>query len=830
LFHSTDAGFAVNSSFPLLTRFILFLGLPVVILVVAVILHFRGSLPPQQEQLAVAGLQASVEILRNAQGVPHIKAKTDRDVYFAMGYTHAQDRLWQLEIQRRVGSGRLSEIFGAEALQRDIWLRSLGLRESAQTDWPSLSPTAQQSLLAYAEGINAWLATHPTLPPEFALLDVRPEPWSPLDSLTWIKIFSLNLSGNFGREVSHYLAARQLNEAELKTFFPDHSHDLPVTGMGGMGNHATPDRFAALFDLHHKLETELHIGGKFVGSNAWVVAGKHSKNGLAMLANDPHLSLQIPSLWYPVVQSGDQLQSSGMSLVGLPLVIFGQNEHIAWGGTAMTADVQDLFFEQTDPHDPDRYRVGDGWQRFISRTETIRVKPDFPAMLRKELKPVQVTIRSTRNGPIVSDIIPGFEQPVALRWTALAPRDASYESFFRLNYAHDWASFRDALKNHVAPALNLLFADQQGNIGFQAIGRIPLRAKGKGAMPSPGWSEEFAWAGSIPFEAMPHSFNPPKGYIVSANNRITDDQYPYFISNDWAPPGRAQRITDLLEKIRADGTLFTAEAFQRMQADTLSLPALQLAGLLAQLEPGTERQKQAIDYLKTWDGDMRTNSQGASIFNAWSTHLREQLFENRTYPDWNRRSQSGYLADLGAGLSLEDLYALLRDPVNPWCRPKAVGKYPACQTVALLALDRALDELEKLMGGNMASWHWGEAHHTLYSHTPFSNIKLLDKLFERRIENGGSPDTINVATLAFLKSEGYQQLFGAGFRQIIEIGGAQKTSHWYMNSTGQSGNIFSSHYADMIEPFQAGKYVSLNRRRIEAKDGLTRLLPLKKGQ
>jgi penicillin amidase len=819
----------LNTSYPLLSRFLLFLVLPVLLLLGGGIRHFQGSLPPQQEHLAVTGLLAPVDIARDAQGVPHIKAKTDRDVYFAMGYAHAQDRLWQLEIERRIGSGRLSEVFGAEALQRDIWLRSLGLREAAQTDWPGLSEAAQQSLLAYTDGINAWLATHATLPPEFAMLDVHPEPWSPLDSLTWIKVFSLNLSGNLSREVSHYLAARQLNAAELATFFPDHSHDLPVTAMGDPANPVSPASLTALLALHHSLETDLHIGGKFVGSNAWVVAGKYSKNGLPLLANDPHLGLQIPSLWYPVVQSGDHLQSSGMSLVGLPLVIFGQNQHIAWGGTAMMADVQDLSFEQTDPHDPARYRVGDGWQNFINRTETIRVKPDFPAFLRKELKPVQVTIRTTRNGPIVSDVIPGFEQPVALRWTALASRDKSYESFFQLNYAHDWASFQDAVKDHVAPALNLLYADQLGNIGFQAIGKIPLRAKGKGAIPTPGWNEEFAWNGSIPFSAMPHSFNPATGYIVSANNRITDDQYPYFISNDWAPPGRAQRITDLLQKNRADGTLFSAETFQRMQADTISLPARKLAGRLVQIEPGTQRQKQALGLLKNWNGDMGTQSQAASIFNAWISHLPEQLFDNRTHPDWSRRSQAGYLSDLGASLSLEGMDTLLRDPANPWCRPKATGQYPACDAVALAALDLALDELEKLMGSNMTSWQWGELHHTLYQHTPFSNIKLLDKLFERRIGNGGSPDTISVASLAFRKSEGYQQTFGAGFRQIIEIGGAQKTSHWFMNSTGQSGNIFSPHYADMVEPFQTGKYVRLQAAKIDPGHELTHLLPLTGG-
>jgi len=738
--------------------------------------------------------------------VPHIQANNDRDVFFGMGYVHAQDRLWQLEVQKRIAGGRLAEVFGREALKQDIWLRTLGLYEAAKTDWPALSSEAQQSLSAYTDGINAWLKTHDTLPPEFTLMGVKAEAWTVFDSLAWIKVFSLSLSGNFEREIGRYLAAQTLNSQEMATFFSGHDRAGPITVQAS--DRATLSNLAAVADLQHGLASSLQIGGKFVGSNAWAVSGKFTKDGSAILANDPHLGLQIPSLFYAVSQEGLRLKGAGMSLVGLPLVIFGQNGEIGWGGTNMMADTQDIYFEQVSATDPDVYRVNETWKRFDVREESIAVKADFPTELRSPIKPVVIKVRSSRHGPIISDVVGVLRQPIALRWTALVSGDTTYEAFLRLNYAHDWESFRAALKYYVSPALNMVFTGKDGNIGYLGVGRIPLRNKGNGALPSPGWTDEYEWKGVIPFNSMPQSYNPESGYIVSANNKVVGSDYPYFISNDWASPARAQRIVDLLEKYKKDDGQFTVDQFKHIQADVMSLPAARMVPLMTALLPNNPRQREALGYLKAWNGEMRADSQAATIFNVWTKHLGRQLFFDRLQIDWPRRDQTSYLESMVEEVSIDDLYAILADKNNPWCAHIPRGTERDCSKILSVSLDAAISEIERVAGHKMGSWEWGRVHFARYEHTPFSKVKLLDTLFERRAATGGSADTINVANATLNQSNGYEQKVGASFRQIIQMGPKQVT-HLYMNSTGQSGNVVSSNYDNMVKPFQNVSYLAL---------------------
>lgn len=807
----------LNASFPLLKRFVLFIFLPVLLLLAAVWHHFRSALPEHEPDRTVAGLAASVKITRDAQGVPHIKAGSDRDVFFAMGYVHAQDRLWQLEVQRRTASGRLAEVFGREALQSDVWLRTLGLHAAARTSWPALSREAQDSLRAYTEGINSWLAANRTLPPEFVLMGVKPEPWTVYDSLAWVKVFSLSLSGNFDREISRYLAAQTLTGRELATFFPGSKEGGPVTVQAP--DDATRSNLAAVAGLQRALEASFRIGGKHVGSNAWAVSGKWTRDGAAVLANDPHLGLQVPSQWYPVSQEGDRLKSSGMSLVGLPLVIFGQNSQIAWGSTNMLADTQDIYVEQVNPNDPNAYRAGDGWEPFTVREELIHVKAAFPAQLRRTLKPVAIKVRGSRHGPIISDAVGLLRQPIALRWTALDAGDTTYESFLQLGYARNWNEFTTALQSYVSPALNMVYADRRGNIGYQGVGRIPLRARGDGALPAAGWAGDAEWTGFIPFERMPRTANPASGYIVSANNKVVGDDYPYFISHDWAPPGRAQRIVDLLETARLDKDASMVEHFKRMQADVVSLPAVKMVPLLTALAPRNARQAEALGYLKHWNGAMDADSQAATIFNVWMKHLGRSLFSERLRIDWNRRDQSAYLESLVAGASVDQLHAALADPDSPWCARAGQDPARACRRHMADALDEALAEIARVAGSDMASWRWGSVHEAYYAHTPFSKVKFLDTLFERRVPSGGSADTINVANATLSQSKRYQQTIGATFRQIIALA-PQRQTHLYMNSIGQSGNVFSQHYANMVKPFHHAGYLPLDRQ-VPAADAAT---------
>jgi penicillin G amidase len=794
----------MKSSFPILKRFALFVFLPLLVMLVWLYVHGRQGLPPSMQTVQVPG-GGSVRIVRDERGVPHLYADRDEDIYFAMGYVQAQDRLWQMELQRRLATGRLSEIFGKDLLMQDSWMRTLGLRSSAQSVHAALSEPARQSLEAYARGVNAWLREGHPLPLEFGLFRVRPEPWSAIDSLSWGKVFSLSLSGNLDQEIGKSMAARYLHPLQVKSFFPGESE--PTMDEGERASHAS---LASLGTLSNDLHLDWNIGGREVGSNGWVVAGRHTADGGALLANDPHLGLQMPSPWYPVVQHGAQLHAQGMSLVGLPPVIFGQNGQIAWGGTAMHADVQDLVVQHFDPKDPDRYLVDGKWLPVERRIEEISVASEFPSFLHPALKPVRIEVRSTRDGPIVSDLrAKAIGQPLALRWTALQAGDRSYESMYAVSYAKDWETFKATYRHYVTPALNMLYADRDGNIGYLGIGAIPIRRKGDGSLPVPGWNADFAWQGQIPFDAMPSRYNPPEGYIASANERPIDDSYPYFISNDWAPPARAQRIRELLKQAIASGRRLKLEDMQAIQTDERSLSAARLVPVLIAIEPANEDERKALELLKGWSGDMSASSAGAALFNVWMRHLSAQLFGGALGDDWVRHDEMRFVRGVLDMATVDQIERALTDPQAPWCKPQASESSDrSCRGVLRASLGQALAELQRRIGKDEADWRWGDIHHALYAHQPFSNIRGLSGLFERRVDSGGGPDTINVSGFSVDGTNGYIGHFGASSRQVIALG-RQGVQHRYMNSTGQSGNWMSAHYADMVEPFTRGDYYLL---------------------
>lgn len=786
---------------PLLSRFGAFVLVPCAAAGIFAWRALRATLPPAGGTVSVPGVTAPVEIRRDAHGVPSITARSDRDAFFAAGYVHAQDRLWQLEVQRRMVDGRLSEIFGRNSLQQDIWLRTLGLRESAKAAWPRLTPEAQVSLVAYTAGINAWLVQHDDLPPEFALTGVQPQPWTVYDSLGWTNMFALTLGGNFREEITHYIAGQTLSAGKLAALYPGERAGAPLTVTSEEQTRA----LMAMAGLQQQLESDLKLGGKYVGSNAWAVSGKRTQDGQAILANDPHLALQMPSLWYAVQLRGDRLDVAGMTLVGLPVVIFGKNRDIAWGGTNMMADQQDLYFERVDPADPSRYEIDGRFEPFTTRTETISVKQEFPAFLRGALKPVTVKVRATRHGPVISDQFDVFEQPVSLRWSVYDQPGATYESLLRVNYARDWQSFNAALERYVAPALNFLYADGRGNIGYVGAGRIPVRGKGEGTLPVPGWSNEYDWRGAIPFAAMPRSFNPEKGYIVNANNRVTPPGSPYFVSHDWAPPARAMRIEQLLrQKPR-----LTVADMQSIQADVANPSALPLAKVLATVATSDPRQREAVRILSRWDGNMGRDSAGATIFYAWSDHLRSRIFSDELRGAWNEREASRHLDALTSRMQDDELAALLTNDRQQFCDVRDTLRVETCHDAMLASLGSALKDLRKLEGSDMSGWTWGRVHRTQYEHMPFSRMTALRRFFQRDIGNGGAPQSVNVASARFRDSEGWVQTFGAGFRQIITLGRAPR--HLYMNSTGQSGNVVSAHYDDMVEPFRDVAYYALER-------------------
>jgi penicillin G amidase len=795
-------------TYPMISRFVVFVFIPLLVLAIAGYTYLRRSLPAADGSSIKAGVSQPVSITRDEHGVVMINAKTDRDAFFAMGFAHAQDRLWQLELNRRIAAGRLSEIFGSKTVRQDALMRALGLYSSAEASWSKLSPEAQASLSAYAAGINAWLGQNHVLPPEFLALGVKPEPWREVDSLAYAKIFALSLSSNMWKEISNLIASQYLSKEQMSGLLGYSQTDLSSSDKATTV--AKGESLARLLAFQKDLENDLKIGGPYVGSNAWVVAGKFMQDGRPLLANDPHLRLQIPSLWYVAHLKGDRLNVSGMTLVGLPLVIFGQNGDIAWGGTNMEADVQDLYVEQLNPEDPTQYKHNGAWAKFETDTHTINIRADFPASFRAPVEPQKIEVRKTLDGPVVSDVIGAFDQPVALRWTALDADDTSYESFLKVNYAHDWSSFKNAFKTYVCPALNMLYIDKSNNIGYLGVGRIPIRAKGQGRIPVPAETNEYAWTGYIPFEAWPQRFNPEQGYIVSANDKTVDDSYPYFISADWAPPSRARRIEQLLQDKISKGDLISVDYVETMQGDTVDLSLQGLLQYLKQVSPKGPEQQRAIQYLSTWNGDMSRDSQAATIFFVWMRYLREELFAPAGRNYWDRERETGEIKRIVANTSYDQiLNALTRDAAN-WCPGGS------CDAVLSESLNRATRELKKLRGSRMDSWRWGDVHETVYEHTPFSSLKFPARIFERRISSGGSPDTINVANAVYSESVGYEENFSGGFRQIVQLNNSS-VSHLYMNSTGQSGNVLDGHYDDMIKPFRDVQYFGLDQTKANNK-------------
>lgn len=756
----------------------------------------------------------NVHINRDQYGTVYIEAKSDDDTFFALGFVHAQDRLWQLELQRRTAKGRLSELFGIQSANFDAQLRTLQFYRAAESAWTVLSDEAKQSLTQYTAGINHWINNANSLPIEFSLLGITPEPWTELDSLAWSKVFALNLSQSMWDEITLYLASPYLNKQQRAELFPDYPSAAPVT----VSNDELDDRetFLSMLNLQQEMQKRLKIGGKYVGSNAWAISGKLTESGHAISANDPHLGLQIPSIWYAASLKGHKINASGMTLVGFPIIVFGHNQAISWGGTNMMADTQDLYFEQVNGDNANQYQNDNEWVDFTTTKEYIQVRGDFPSVLKNPIKPIELNIRSTTRGPIINDTFGIVNQPVSLRWTGLDKEDTTYEALYRLNYATDWDSFRDALKYHVSPTLNFVYSDQSGNIGYQAAGKIPVRGTGKGAVTLTGSEKKNQWQGFIPFSQLPYSFNPKKGYIISANNKIVGDEYPYHLSSNWAPPARASRIQQLIQQALKQNKTLSLEFMKHIQADTTSYGAIALTEVLASAPMKTAKQITAQKYVKQWQHDMHADSQGATIFYTWTKNLRAVLFSDELTAPYGQRRSQGIIESAYKNTTYNQIASSLTSGAAQWCDNVMTVEVETCTWAMQRSLNLTIKELTKLRGNDMEDWKWGNIHETVYTHTPFSQVNILNRLFERRIANGGGPNTVNVATANFVSSRGYEQGFGAGFRQVVHHL-PTGIEYEFMNSTGQSGNIFSEHYDDMIEAFRNVEYIKMHTSNIQSK-------------
>lgn len=744
-------------------------------------LYLRASLPPLSGALDVPGLDAAAEIVRDADGVPHIRAASDHDAWFALGFAHAQDRLWQMEMQRRVGTGRLSEVLGEATVETDQFLRTLGIHRAAEAALAHASPDARAVLDAYAAGVNAWLGAGHPLPPELTLLGVRPAPWTPLDSMAWAKMMAWDLGGNWDDDLLRVRLAQAVGPERAAELLPDYPPDGATIVAAAHVPAAMSD---ALLDLDMRLQVDHRLGGRDVGSNNWVVAGRHTASGLPLLANDPHLGARIPSTWYLAEIEGHRVHVAGATLPGLPGVLAGRNEAIAWGATNLGPDVQDLYLERLNPDDPNQYAIGDRWVDMRIVEETIVVKGRDA--------PIRWAARATRHGPLVSDASDTPGAPLALRWTALDDDDTTLDAFLDLQLAADWEQFLAALSQLVVPGQNFVYADRAGNIGYAATGRIPIRPAGDtGGVPLPGWEDGHAWSGWIPWDALPRVLDPAAGYIVTANNRVVDDDYPFSIARSWTPPYRAGRIIEALDARIAAGGRLDVTAMAAIQGDQTSHQARELAPRLASIAPADARQARAVDLVRAWDGRLGAESAAAAIYSAWFIALGEAVvaddLSGALYERYTERTHPQFLVDVIAR----------RDAA--WCDDVLSAPREDCDAIARRALDTALDSLEAQMGPDPGAWHWGTVHRTQYAHQPFSEVPYLRPFFHRSIANGGDGYTVNVAPVRLAAR--YEQHRVPSYRQIVDLSPADDSR--FIVTTGQSGHPLSPHYDDLIARHQA---------------------------
>ncbi len=766
---------------------------------------YRRSLPQVNGTLNVAELRAPVEILRDEWGVPHIYAQNEDDLFFAQGYVHAQDRLWQMEMNRRTGYGRLSEVFGEIAFDTDRLLRTLGLGRAAINDLASLDADSLHVMEMYAGGVNAFLTEArrgKRLPPEFTLLRLTPARWQPLDSVAWAKVMAWSLSANWDTELlraafAGKLGAEQAAQLEAEGV-PEQPTIIPPAGDRGVDNPAVfRDVVGTMREQLRAAESLplIRMGG---ASNNWVVDGTKTLTGKPLLANDPHLQAQVPGTWYENHLVAPNYEVSGVSFPGVPWVVIGHNREIAWGLTNAFPDVQDLYIEKPNPDNPHQFEFRGEWETATVMREEIRVKG------RRAPHIEEIVI--TRHGPIVNRVIPVSDgtPPLALRWTGYEPSKIS-RAINLINRARNWNEFSGAVRDWTAPSQNMVYADRAGNIGYYQPGLIPIRAKGMGLTPAPGWTGEYEWTGWIPHEELPHAFNPPEHLIASANNQVVGNNYPYFLTLDYSNGYRAARITALLcekEKLSPDD-------FARIQRDFYCAPAKKFVAHLRDLKPRDPFERRALDELRSWDYNLTADSVAGGVYKTI-----EYFALRRVFGDKLGEGLVDYYIGVGVhpllapislyyDRSLVRLEQILQDEHSPWYKDVVTGQARTREDVLVLALGDAVAALRKQYGDDAGKWTWGNLHRLEFKHT-LGGVKPLNLLFNRpSLSMGGDGST--VWQVAYVPQFPIKQLhFVPSWRQIIDL--ADWDNSRAINLPGQSGHPASKHYDDMIGPWSRDEY------------------------
>ena len=746
----------------------------------ALVAKARSALARTSGRIELQGLSKPVEILRDPWGVAHIYAQTQDDLFFAQGFVAAQDRLWQMELWRRTGEGKLSEILGPAALERDKFARLMRYRGDMQAEWNSYAPDARSIIQSFVRGVNAFIETsRDNLPIEFQLTGIRPELWTPEVCLT--RMAGYVMTRNASSEVLRAQVARLLGTEktdELIETDPFKKLEIPEgLNLDGIDNKILSGATAASRSISFQPgqpSTE--------GSNDWVVSGALTNTGKPILANDPHRSIGLPSLRYLVHLVGPGWNVIGAGEPTLPGIAAGHNERIGFGFTIVGIDQQDLYVEETNPADPTQYRYKGRWEKMKIEREVITVKGN-PGQYEAE-----VELRFTLHGPVIYED-KELHRAYALRWVGNEPGSAGYLASLSLNRAKNWQEFLKALERWRVPSENLVYADVDGNIGWQAAGSAPIRKGWSGLLPVPGSSGKYEWNGWLPLSELPRSYNPSKHFIATANHKIIPEGYKHEINFEWSAPFRFQRIEELLGK----GSKFTVEDFERLQHDETSLPARELVPMLLKtlLIDSRTQMRDAHELLKHWDYTLSRDSAAAALYETWLQKLQAKFAAHVVPPEVQR---------LVEGASL--LRPMLRAFKNP--DPKVFGNNPQVTASLMMSesLVEAISDLQGKFGGDMTKWHWGDLHFAEFKHS-LSTDDTRRAVFDlKSVPRGGDANTVNASGGAR-----FIQRSGASFREILDVSDWDKSV--VINVPGQSGQPESRHYGDLVPLWSEGKYFPL---------------------
>ncbi|MEH2073716.1 MAG: penicillin acylase family protein [Nostoc sp.] len=783
----------------------------------------RQSFAQESGTIQLPKLKAEVTVQRDNWGIPQIYAANSHDLFMAQGYIHAQDRFWQMDFWRHIGSGRLSEMFGSSQVDTDRYLRTMGWARVAQQEVQEINAEMKAYLEAYSDGVNAYLKEHQgsALSLEYAVLKFlnpgyKPEPWQILHSLTWGKVMAYDLGTNFQSEVERAILLKTLTPAQVEELYPPYPQDLPAIlpefqkEKTGEDENSDDTPFTA-FDIEEVMEAitkpmmalEKLIGptGIGIGSNNWVISGDRTDTGKPILANDPHLGVQIPSIWYEVglhciSKSAEcPYNVTGFSFAGMIGVIIGHSDRIAWGVTNVLSDVMDLYIEKINPNNPNQYEVNGKWVDMKLLQETIQVAGS---------QPIVQTVRYTRHGPILSDVSPNLKQfqpnqpleipknyAVALRWTALEPSKLA-DAIPQINRAQNWQEFRTAAKNYDVPAQNLVYADIDGNIGYQMPGKFPIRAKGNGRYPVPGWTDAYEWQGYIDFEKLPKSFNPSQGYIATANNLVMR-KYPYLITADWVYGYRAKRIVEMISEQTEP---ISVEHVQQIQGDDRNLNAQILVPLLQSIAVETPHLQAAQKLLRDWNLQLGMTLPAAALFEVFWKYLLADTFHDQLPEKYFPNGGDRWYAVVAN---------LVKQPNSSWWDNRNTPKVENRDEILRQSFTKAVDELERVQSKDPKNWNWGKLHTVTFRNATLgkSGVAPIEALFNRgAFATAGNGETVNANRWRANKS--FEVTDIPSLRMIVDLGNLDNSVA--IHTPGQSGHAFHNHYYDMVDSWRKIEY------------------------